>query len=345
MAFLNGIGLNSVVGQFSTSHELSQLREIQKNGTANNYANGAYGLTTSGKGGLVLTEMQNEENTTFLFEYRAYLNSQLTTIVTKLTNALASDLDSVMMLQNQNFQGAYSPRSNMQGATTNKQMDPGAGRTTLMYLGSWRTIPSVADAVSISGTNYGSYVAGEGGFANTAPWIMSTAGPASWSVSIKDGTFTQNGTASAASGTLAVMTYGNNPIGMAGPNDTLFVDYENLGVNDFQFSGSRSTQFNVTDPSAKAGNLAGNKFQEVLYRESKTAVFRNVLKADLLRDLVISASTSLSTGSQLQASISLNSRRAGSQPNTNYSARNPTATGFDTAVDIFLNRFTAFYHT
>jgi hypothetical protein len=335
MAYLNGIGLNSVVGQFGTSFELSQLREIQKNATLNGNANGAYGLTTAGKSGIIGTEMQQEENTTFLFEYRAYLNSQLTTIVTKLTNALASDLDSVMMIQSPNWQngGAYGPRSNMQGATTNKVMDPGAGRVAFDYLASWR------GGVT---TTMGSLANNNGG----GLWQMSTAGPGDWRVQIQDGTWTQSGAAdNKGVGTLAVVTYGNNAIGMAGPNDTLFVDYDDLAKNNYQFSGTRTFQYNTTDKAATAGKLAGNKFEEVLYRESKTAVFRNIIKAGLMKDLVISSSTSLSTGSQLQASISLNSRNSGVQPTVNYQGRNPQTTGFDSAIDIFVNRFTAFYHT
>jgi hypothetical protein len=333
MGFLNGIGLNSVVGQFAVSHELGVLREIQANGALNGNANGAFGLTNAGKTGLALSEMQNEENTTFLFEYRAYLNSQLTTIITKLTNALSSDLDSVMMMQKAPYQTIGSPRSNMQGGTTNTQLDPGAGRTAYEYLRSWRggvTNPANAAGLTV---------------ATAGPWAMSTSGPASWSVQINDGTLTQTGTPNSATGTFAVITYGNNPIGDAGPNDTLFVDYENLGANDYWQTGIRDDQVNTADGPGMAARLAGNKFEEVLWRESRTSVFRNIIKADLLRDLVVSASTSLSTGSQLQASITMNSRRSGLAPKTSYPLRQPAATGFDSAIDIFLTRFTAFYHS
>lgn len=342
MSFLNGIGLNSVVGQYGTSFELSNLREIQVNGALNGNANGAYGLTAAGKNGISLAEMQNEENTTFLFEYRAYLNSQLTTIVTKLTNALASDLDAVMMVQNPTY---GSVRANMQGWTDNTKLDPGAARTAMDYLSSWR-----------AGVTYSN----PSGYPITqAPWLMSTSGPSDWRVKIDDGTFDQNGNPAGGTGTFAVITYGNNPIGQAGPNDTLFVDYDNLETNTYwQAGAARSAhQFNVTPPAGTAaGTYApGNKFEEVLWKESRTAVFRNIIKADLLRDLVISSSTSLSTGSQLQASISLNARRSGGRPivngtgadNTNYPIK-PTGTGagfFDAAVDVFLTRFTCFYHS
>jgi hypothetical protein len=306
------------------------LREIQANGALNGNANGAYGLTNAGKTGLAVTEMQNEENTTFLFEYRAYLNSQLTTIITKLTNALSSDLDAVMMVQSAAYQdgGIYGPRSNMQGATTNTHLDPGAARTALEYLKTWR-----------SGVTSPQLPPGPG------PWQMSTSGPASWSVQIEDGTLTQTGTPNSATGTYAVITYGNNPIGEAGPSDTLFVDYESLGSNDYNFTGTRSGQVNTADGPGMAAMLAGNKFEEVLWRESRTSVFRSIIKADLLRDLVVSASTSLSTGSQLQASLTLNARRSGVAPKAAYPVRQPAATGFDSAVDIFLTRFTAFYHS
>jgi hypothetical protein len=332
MSFLNGIGLNSVVGQYATSYELGNLREIQVNGALNANANGAFGLTANGKGGIAMAEMQNEENTTFLFEYRAYLNSQLTTIVTKLTNALASDLDAVMMIQDPAYGGA---RSNMQGWTDNTQLDPGAARTGLAYLGSWRS--GVTNPTNSAGLNA----------ANMAPWAMSTSGPSDWRVNINDGTVDQNGTPTGATGTFAVITYGNNPIGSAGPNDTLFVDYESLESNTYNFSGSRTNQFNVTQPASVPAKLAGNKFEDVLWRESRTSVFRNIIKADLLRDLVVSSSTSLSTGSQLQASISLNARRSASQANANYYVK-PAGNGagfFDSAVDVFLTRFTCFYHS
>jgi len=317
MSYLNGIGISSVMSQYGNSAELLTLREMQANlGVPN-----SYGLTPKGKAAIAQTEVQEEDNTTFLFEYRAYLNSQLTTLVTKLTNALTSDLDVSMMRISPSFGG----KSNMQGRTDNVNMDPGAGRVSQEYLGTWRSAGQITVNQSV----------------DQGPWAMSGSGPGSWTLDIQDGTKTQSNTSNSASGTFAVITYGNNPIGTNTiPNDTLMVNFNNLSGNKYNQAG-KQTSFNVTDTAATNAS-AGNKFEEVLFRESRTAVFRNILKADLLRDLVVSASSSLSTGSQVQASISLNARMSDKSP---YPSLTSPGGPWNAAVDMFLTRFTAFYHT
>lgn len=339
MSFLNGIGLNSLVGQMAISNELQNLREIQLNMPTLN----SYGLTMSGKAQIAQTEVQNEDNTTFLFEYRAYLNSQLTTIVTKLTNAMTSDLD-VAMTRKTN---KYGNKNNMQGETTDKNIDPGAGRVAVDYLSSWRALGGVTvrqpTSPSPSPVSYGTY-GPPGTREDQGPWSMTSTGPPGWGLLINDGTLTSEGNTNTADGTFAVITYGNNPIGQSQPNDTLWVNYKDLSTNYYNQGGAaggggvgKQETFNVTDPAAQAAR-AGNKFEEVLFRESRTSVFRSILKADLMKDLVISASSSLSTGSQVQASVSLNAR---------FSAQTYAAipNNYGAAVDVFLNRFTSFYHT
>lgn len=329
MSFMNGIGLNSMMGQFAVSNELQTLTEIQKNQPNAN----AFGLTMQGKAAIAQVETQNEDNTTFLFEYRAYLNSQLTTLVTKLTNAVTSDLDVAMTRTTNKFNN----KNNMQGKTDNVNMDPGAGRVAWDYLASWRS--SAAGNMSPSGATN----------PTAAGWPMASSGPGSWALDIRDGTLTADGVANSGSGTFAVITYGNNPVGSAVPNDTFWVNYNDLNTNYYNQGGNptgtpspgKAAVFNVTDTGATRA-AAGNKFEEVLFRESRTAVFRSILKADLMKDLVISASSSLSTGSQVQASISLNARftNAGAQ-----AAYPGLPSGYNAAIDVFLNRFTSFYHT
>lgn len=300
MSFLNGLGLNSLISQFQIDKPDRDLRDIQSGLGIN-----AYRTTSRHKTQLSNIEVQNEDNTTFLFEYRAYLNSQLTTLITKLTNALTSDLDTMMTTS------AQFGKPAMQGHTGSgadgKNVDPGAGRVAWTFLGTWGTLGGYTDQVA-----YAPNATPGNGYQR--------------SIAASNGT--------TADGTIAVMNYSAS--NAADPNDRLQVFFRDQSLNEY--TNNKQHRVNVTNTEAQAAK-AGNMFEEILYKESLSRVFRQILTAGLFQDLVISAATSLATGSQVQASINLGGR------STHDTTANPSQDARVWEIDVLVNRFTAFYHT
>lgn len=256
------------------------------------------------------TDKQNDENLTFLFEYRALLNSRVQTLITQLSNALASDLDVAMNASNAQW---ANTKPAMNGNSTNTTQDPGAARAAHNYMISW------FDTVAASGPG------------NLVPSTNVVPGPsdlygAQYSDSVGPAAIIARGSASivtAQSGLIDRLDisglYSGNPNFNYINNDTEGAGRDNQ-LND-SFAG----------PLGAAALVAGSKnlVEKVLFDALSSIEYKSVLSSGLFKNIVVAASSSLPTGAQLQASL-----------NINYNGAQDGG-----SVLISIDKMTAFYHS
>lgn len=234
------------------------------------------------------TDKQNDDNLTFLFEYRALLNSRVQTLITQLSNALASDLDVAMNADNQAWAADPKPAAN--GNTTNTRQDAGAARTAYNYLSGWFSAGGVVAAAFVGDT-----VGEPDGFSRVKP---ATAYNTTFTGAVGNLNVTGTGTIVTAEGGKKVDTLVISNLTQAQP--TFLYSNANYGINnrlDDSFSG----------PLGQAAIAAGakNMFEKVLFDALSSVEYRPVLSSGLFKNLVVSASSSLPSGSQIQASFNL----------------------------------------
>lgn len=250
------------------------------------------------------TDKQNDDNLTFLFEYRALLNSRVQTLITQLSNALASDIDVAMNASNLAWN---NDRPAMNGLSTNTAQDAGAGRTAFNFLTGWFSTVTVAGSPLTGTTNPG------------APF-----------------TFTATGTAGSleARGTGTIVTAEGGRV-----VDTLDISNLYSGSPTFMYANTNAQgpgvdnrlddSFNGPLGAAATSVRAKNLFEKVLFDAVSSIEFKPVLSSGLFKNLVVAASSSLPTGSQLQASFNLSYQ--GTQEGG--------------SLTITLDKMTAFYHS
>lgn len=117
-------------------------------------------------------DKQNEENATFIFEYRALLSSRLQQLITKLTNAFTSVLDGALgasgsvpglpsisdvggdVWRNTGYAAVNMPWGQKNAMQGNGPEDPGAARATFAYLRAWGNVTANAsNAVAYGDAN------------------------------------------------------------------------------------------------------------------------------------------------------------------------------------------------
>lgn len=260
------------------------------------------------------TDKQNDENLTFLFEYRALLNSRVQTLITQLSNALASDLDVAMNASNQQW-GNIKPAMN--GNSTNTTQDPGAARAAHNYMISW------FDTVGASPPG------------DLVPSTNVVPGPAApYGAQYSDSVGGPNGIAPVlARGSASIVTAQSGLVdrldisGLYSGNPTF--NYVN---NDTEGAG-RDNQLNdsFAGPLGAAALVAGSKnlVEKVLFDALSSIEYKSVLSSGLFKNIVVAASSSLPTGAQLQASL-----------NINYNGAQDGG-----SVLISIDKMTAFYHS
>jgi hypothetical protein len=228
------------------------------------------------------TDKQNDDNLTFLFEYRALLNSRVQTLITQLSNALASDLDVAMNATNAAW---LNDRPAMNGNSGNTIQDAGAGRTAYNYMMGWFT-----DATGTTPTT--------GNVGPAVGYNMNFSG-AIGSLNARG-----TGTIVTAEGGKPVDTltisnlYSSNP----------FFQYVNVDAekDPTPLDNRLNDGFNGPLGAAAANARAKNLFEKVLFDAISSVEYKPVLSSGLFKNLVVAASSSLPTGSQLQASFNLN---------------------------------------
>ena len=286
------------------------------------------------------TDKQAEDNATWVFEYRALLNSKLTTLVTALTSAYTTDLDSAM---GRNDSGGFATvfpwggKPAMQGITgdisngTQPKVDPGAARTTFGYLASFGQI-TTAYTNPNSTLWYGSGAAGaaEGqSFAIThsytqpppvpvtPPVIPIPITPAATAIPFGSGT-----TTFISSGSSIML-------------DELAVDFTDTTQNRYLSTKHNAFIDNIEDIDdiIRASNKGprftntSNNLERSLIKFFQRPENLDILRFGLFKDVYVVGTSSLPTGSQVQGSISLNWNQSVGR------------------VGISQERFACFYHT
>ena len=230
-------------------------------------------------------DKQNEDNLTYLYEYMALLNSRLQTLITKLTNAYTTDIDTAMADTSLGGKPAMMGRTGEDLDADGKpgDPDPGAARTSQIYYGLWR---------SSSGTDGGIHPV------NTAATISFTASAPNPPLA-----------AGSSTGTVSFQNQGGNEAFL----DCLYVD---LLKNELDAavqtryavaSGSNELSATALDLSAteKTNSKAKNKFESVLWRAMRSREYKDIIKFGLMKDVIIAASSNLASGAQSQGTLNL----------------------------------------
>lgn len=292
------------------------------------------------------TDKQNEDNTTWFLEYKALLNSKLTTLITSLTSAYVTDLDAAMGTPSKNLNLGWSKKQNMQGNTgeyytvppnsQNKKvvLDPGAMRTSFAYIKTFnKDIASsyVRDLALNVPTGLGL------GDDNNGSWYKSISEDPSNNTQEQPGTYYirvpnfkktidnisgESEYLDGFSGTTTFITGSpfelerlqvslNNTIGNASLRPTYIITKIDKDGLETQYMGRN----------------IGNNFLLTLYKFFERPENIDLLKFDMFKDVYVVGTSSLPTGSQVQGSISLNWNSQG---------------GY---ISIQQERFAAFYHS
>lgn len=221
-------------------------------------------------------DKQTEDNSTWFFEYRALLNSKLTTLTTSLTSAYTTDMDASM-----GAAGPWGTKNAMQGRTgekpsgaTTAAIDPGAARTAYSY---FKTFGSLTmGAGDWSGSN--SVSAPEG---QTASLAYSYGG----------------GTNKLVSGTTTFITGGEEGFLL----DELKVSL--IDPSQSAYKSGKATKVIVAGVTAFAE--VGNQMELTLYKFFSRPENIDLLRFGLFQNIFIVGTSSLPTGSQCQGSVKL----------------------------------------
>ena len=312
----NGMTTSLIINRLSIRDHHNQRLETTARGptTAAGVVGGTAWAPTSRRIlGQEEIDKQNDDNLTFMFEFRSLLNTRLQTLLTSLSNALATDLDVAMNASNNLWN---KDRTAMSGNTIPTQQDAGAARVAYNFMMGWMN--NLATGYNQNQTHPAA-----------APSRVSPATAASWR-------FTNTNAAAEVEGTATIMSLKGGAV-----VDTMDIT---LGsASTFTYTGIDEDGFNqvdddnVLDNSFESSPLATqaivnnvkNLTQKVLYDSLSSIEFKSVLTSGLFKNIVVSASSSLPTGSQAQASL-----------NISYN-------GSDEGGELVINmdKFVAFYHS
>jgi hypothetical protein len=240
------------------------------------------------------TDKQSEDNATWFFEYRALLNSKLTTLVTSLTSAYTTDMDASMGAQsNAKITYPWGTKNAMQGITGQKDasnatiVDPGSARTAYAYFNTYGFATAVSSPLSLPATPSGT----------PAGWAGDDyeSSPSGTTVSL-----TSTSSGSKVEGTSTFLTGGNSNFLL----DNLQINFTNTSQNSY--SSNRLAGTIITSPGVLSGAKVGNNLEMALYKFFAKPENFDILRFGLFQDVFIVGTSSLPTGSQVQGSIRLN---------------------------------------
>lgn len=318
----NGMTTSLIVNRLSIRDHHNQRLETTARGptTGAGVVGGAAWSPTSRRIlGQEEIDKQNDDNLTFMFEFRSLLNTRLQTLLTSLSNALASDLDIAMNASNLLW---GNDRAAMSGNTIPTLQDAGGGRVTYNYMMGW-----MDNAAGVAATQYDD----DGAAPAPPPRRVDPATGINWQ-------FTNTGGAAVdAVGTTTLNSAVNAGVGAKVVD---IMDITLGAASTFMYRGidadvTIANGHNVMDDSFENSPLATqavasrakNLTEKVLYDSLSSIEFRSVLSSGLFKNIIVSASSSLPTGSQAQASLNL------------------SYTGTDEGGELVINmdKFTAFY--
>lgn len=297
------ITASGMLGRSRTDHVSRQLNNAARSGS--------YDPTSPAIRSNHETDKQAEDNATWLFEYKALLNSKITTLITSLTSAYTSDMDASMG-DNKAAVPWINAKNNMQGITgikdANNQtvIDPGSARTAFAYLLTYKTIASTTPTITYSGSTASS-------------WYGTSAAAAGSADSVK----IEYATGNNIQGTTTFISGGNPEFEL----DRLNINLNNLNANTYT---SIKAEMGALEPSF-TGKRIGNNLELTLYKFLARPENLDVIRFDLFKNIFVVGTSSLPTGSQVQGSLSLN-----------WIAGQGTVPGY---CSIKQERYAAFFHS
>lgn len=311
--------MNLTQAGLSTSFSLDATNRQLSNSAVSNVS---FDPTSKARVSAHETDRQAEDNATWYFEYRALLNSKLTTLITSLTSAYTTDMDASMGEKNP----AGGTKNSMQGLTgyvptgspagTRPFVDPGAARTAVSYLskfgtGVTETAPSgAAIASSIwAGTDALSASLSDSVSVN----FLATPNPNTPAITASSlagtTTFLSGGGVDFLLDTLHVNMdpYNNTPDntnttrGM-GPTQGRYNYYDNLKTENLS---SYTRDKNDSTDVVKNQRAIGNNLEFTLYKFFERPENLDLIRFGFFKDVYVVATSSLPTGSQVQGSLSM----------------------------------------
>ncbi len=280
---MGGISFQVLVTRSGVDHIGSQLATTA---ASVGLGRAVYGPTSSEQKSNHETDKQAEENATWVFEYRALLNSKLTTLTTSLTSAYTTDLDSAMGAKFAVWGGNKNAMQGLTGKQTGAPpstiIDPGAARTTYAYLNGWGNTPGVT------------YSPG-----GTPDWMGDSANTAAGNATTVGMTVAAGGSITGTTTFLAGSNTNSNNLLL----DNLIVNLTNTANNDFT---QNKTPIISGLPAPIAAKRIGNNTELTLFKFFAKPENLDILRFGLFNDIYVVGTSSLPTGSQTQGSISLN---------------------------------------
>lgn len=257
-------------------------------------------------------DKQNDENATFIFEYRALLNSRLQQLITKLTNAYTSDLDSAMGSK----LATWGSKDAMQGATPE---DPGAARVTYAYYSQWTS-------------GAGNEKVTRGGSASTMEAYGDGTTGASTSGESSEFTIENNSSWDDPSGFDSTYVLMNDDLTISRGTSSFQSGSTSDGTTEYLL-GSFGVDFYAAAGTDNVTGLENSEFQKALHKALQKRDNFDIMRWGLLgKDgdaIYIASTTTLATGSQIQGTLKLEY----------------IGTGRSGYVTIKQNRWAAFYHS
>lgn len=292
---LSQAGLVATIRQDIVSRQLSNTAAAKGN---------TFDPTSGAKKSNHETDKQSEDNATWVFEYRALLNSKLTTLITSLTTAYTTDMDASMGYQDAGWGG----KNAMQGVTGVKStanvtiIDPGAARSTYAYLKTWMNAPATLP----QGWGTGNWTGDSSNAVNSAAdegasGRMSMVSTVNFLPVPPNLPFTPN--VQVNSNLAGTTTF------MSGGDVNFVVDRLNVNLaNTLQNNYLAAKSIYLTDDLISNPALAqvGNNFERTLYKFFARPENLDILRFGLFKDVYVVGTSSLPTGSQMQGSLSLN---------------------------------------
>ena len=308
--------MNLTQAGLSTSFSLDATNRQLSNSAVSNVS---FDPTSKARVSAHETDRQAEDNATWYFEYRALLNSKLTTLITSLTSAYTTDLDASMSSKDPNG----SNKNSMQGLTgyvppvsatypsgTRPFVDPGAGRTAVSYLLGYGEMATNVVPPAIA----------------TVDWAGSDTVISDPSASLAIN-YTAAGNTSSMAGTTTFLSGGNANFTL----DTLHVNmdpynfapdttgakargmgallanynyYDNNKTNPLSSYERTSIVANSTDPVRTSRDI-GNNLEFTLYKFFERPENLDLIRFGFFKDVYVVGTSSLPTGSQVQGSLSM----------------------------------------
>ncbi|MEK7432319.1 MAG: hypothetical protein AABZ74_04240 [Cyanobacteriota bacterium] len=308
--------MNLTQAGLSTSFALDQVNRQLSNGATSGVS---YDPLSKTRVSAHETDKQAEDNATWYFEYRALLNSKLTTLITSLTSAYTTDMDAAMGSQDNGV--LWGAKAAMQGitgvklvATDPAQIDPGAARTTYAYLSGFTADATGASALTMTPVGAldwkGDFVTSSDQSASSKAVFNNTLGVTKGSITGTT-TFMSGG---ASDFVVDQLRINMDPFTQPPASLSAAINYADTfatyKINKFDNNKSNKLssydrQTSTTNDYAQNYRGIGNNFEYSLYKFFERPENLDLIRFGLFKDVYVVGTSSLPTGSQTQGSLSL----------------------------------------